>query len=333
MGNRTSGRLRIALWAVALLIACLVLGFAGRIHLVGQVLSVSWLPALAVALIIVAVGLAVGAAFPWPVRSPRELADPEPLLPIPAVPDREAHPFVLAIRQLETRSGSSTLAFNISVKIATDGIVDGQRPRPLCLLSEGELTKALGLNVERLRSYLIERPVSPDEDVLDLTVRHPSGSELLCIGAGVPNGQQLRLLLPILRRYYDPIIIDCRSDDRWFTEVAIDASDVLLLIGLRTPDSAAAAARWADAGWERGITGQMAEVLNRVRANPAESAGLGSGLQYRASIPEDPMVVASDGKGMPWILDFESRAATAATNIVQKLLPRMMVGRGAEHAA
>ncbi len=219
------------------------------------------------------------------------------------------------------------------MKIATDGMIDGRRPRPLCLLSEGELTRALALEPEPLRSYFAERPVSPDEDVLGLAIRHATGCELICMGPGSPNGQQLRLSMPILRRYYDPIVIDCRTDDRWLTEVAVDTCDVLLLVGLPTRDSAVAAARWADAGWERGITGQMAEVTNRLRGGAASVGGLGSGLQHRALIPEDPLVVSSDLKGLPWILDFDSRAAAAASDLGETLLPRLMGIREAEYVA
>jgi hypothetical protein len=333
MGSNVSTVLRVALWSIAVLGGAGAVGVAGRIQVVPEVLSILWLPSLVVAAIAAAAAAAVGVAFPWPSRDPREPAEPEPLLGRVSAPDREAHPYVLAVRQLEPRAGASTLAFNIAAKVATDGILDGHRPRPLCLLSEGELAKALGLESEPLRSYFTERPVSPDEDVLGLAVRHPTGCELLCMGPGAPNGQQLRLLMPILRRYYDPIVIDCRSDDRWLTEVAVDACDVLLLVGLPTRDSVVAAARWADAGWERGITGQMAEVTNRVRAGPGSLAGLGSGLQHHALIPEDPLVVSSDVNGLPWILDFDSRAAAAASDLVERLLPRMMAAREAEHAA
>jgi hypothetical protein len=331
MGSNLSPTLRLAVWSSALLIGAVVVGIAGRIQPMGELLSMLWVPALVMAVIAGTAAVVVGAVFPWPSRDPREAADTEPVLGRVSAPDREAHPYVLALRQLEPRAGSSTLAFNIAVKVATDGMVDGRRPRPLCLLSEGELTRVLALESEPLRAYLTERPVSPDEDVLGLAIRHATGCELICMGPGAPNGQQLRLLMPILRRYYDPIVIDCRPDDRWLTEVAVDTCDVLLLVGLPTPDSAVGAARWADAGWERGITGQMAEVTNQLRA--AAVGGLGSGLQHRASIPEDPLVVSSDLKGVPWILDFDSRAAAAASDLVERLLPRVMGVREGEHAA
>jgi len=239
---------------------------------------------------------------------------------------------VLSLHPLEPRAGTSTIAFNLAVKAAVSGVTADCRPRPLCLLREGDLAAALGLDDKAVVAYFGGRPVSADEDILDLAVRHPSGCELLCIGGGAPNGQQLRLLMPVLRRFYDPIVIDCPTDDRWLTEVAVDVSDVVALVGLPTVESASAAARWADRGWERGITGELVELTNRVRAGRRESEGLGSGLQYRASIPEDPLVLSHDRQGLPWILDFESRAGVATADLLQRLLLKLM-GREVSSAA
>jgi len=85
-------------------------------------------------------------------------------------------------------------------------------------------------------------------------------------------------------------------------------------------------------GGERGITGELVELTNRVRAGRRESEGLGSGLQYRASIPEDQLVLSHDRQGLPWILNFESRAGVATADLLQRLLLKLM-GREVRSAA
>ncbi len=333
MGSKAVHPLRLVICAVVALAGAALLSLAADgIGVVGNGLSSVWLPALGVVLLLGVVGAAVGAAFPWPARAADEAAGAEPLLPPPSVPAREATPFVLSLHPLEPRAGTSTIAFNLAVKAAVSGVTADCRPRPLCLLREGDLAAALGLDDKAVVAYFAGRPVSADEDILDLAVRHPSGCELLCIGGGAPNGQQLRLLMPVLRRFYDPIVIDCPTDDRWLTEVAVDVSDVVALVGLPTVESASAAARWADRGWERGITGELVELTNRVRAGRRESEGLGSGLQYRASIPEDQLVLSHDRQGLPWILNFESRAGVATADLLQRLLLKLM-GREVSSAA
>ena len=54
--------------------------------------------------------------------------------------------------------------------------------------------------------------------------------------------------------------------------------------------------------------------------------------EYRASIPEDKLVLSHDRQGLPWILNFESRAGVATANLLQRLLPKLM-GREVGSAA
>ncbi|MGI0130841.1 MAG: hypothetical protein ACREEC_11960 [Thermoplasmata archaeon] len=253
------------------------------------------------------------------------------LAPSALAPCKRVSP-VISLLALEPRAGSTTIAFNLAVQVAVAGVQGDRRPRPVCLLRDGEQTAAIGLDPQALASYFRSHPVSADEEVVELAVRHPTGCELFCIGDGGLSGQQLRLLLPVLRRFYDLIVIDCPTDDHWLREVAVDASDATLLVGLPSSDSASAASAWADRAWERGIVGKMAVVTNRVQAGQRLPDGLGSGLQNQISIPEDRLVASHDRQGLPWVIRFESSARVAADELSRQLVPQLM-GQRVGHAA
>ncbi len=333
MGNSAVRPIRLVAWSVLVVAAASGLGLiAGRVALVGNVLAQAWLPLLAAVIAVVGIGFAVGAAFPWPTRGAREPTDPEPLLPEPSVPAIAKLPAVISLRALEPLAGSTTLAFNLGVRAAASGAVHGRRPRPICLLQAGDLTTALGLTPEPLASYVAGRPVSVEDDIVDVVVRHPSGCELLCIGRDTLDGHWLRMLVPRLRKFYDLIVIDCPTDDRWLRHVAVDVSDVVLLVGLPTLASAKAAADEADAAWELRSSHRFVEVTNREKAGPGARDGLWSGLSQRAAIPNDPLVAESDRQGLPWSLTFESHAARAAAELLERLLPSL-IGREVTSAA
>src|SRR6202011_4053388 len=133
---------------------------------------------------------------------------PRPVLPA----SHRSRPLV-SFHAMEPGAGSSTLCFNLGTLLAAEGIVDDgseiRRPRPVCLLGAGPLSSRLELDPQPLTDYLTRNPVSIGEEILGLAMRHPAGLELLSISEGAINGQRLRLLLPILRKHYDVILLDC----------------------------------------------------------------------------------------------------------------------------
>ncbi len=143
---------------------------------------------------------------------------------------------------------------------------------------------------------------------------------------GAINGQRLRLLLPILRNHYDVILLDCPSGDRWLTEVAVDLSELVLVVGLSSRRSAAAATAWADEAWRRGFEGRSAVIVNRVGPDDPVPEGLVGGFLYKTQLPEDPSTSAADAHALPWSLAFNSLAGRhlreAAWEALSVYLPR-----------
>jgi len=192
------------------------------------------------------------------------------------------------------------------------------------LLTAGQLTTSLGLDPAPLSNYFLSHRASVDESVVDLAVRHPSGCELLCVGPDTLNGQRLRLLIPVLRRAYDLVVLEVPSGDRWLIDVAVETSDVSLLIARPTPKSASATAAWADRAWERGLEGKLALIVDQAAATKPMPTSLMSGLLHLAVVPDDRVVATNDLKGFPWVLRFESRARDALARFARQLLPDLM---------
>ena len=289
------------------------------------VLALGWLPAIVVVVVFGLAAAVVAVAFPWPTPTPGEPTNAEPLIPPPSLPACRRVSPVVALHALEPRCGSTTLAFNLAVHVAALGTVSGgRRPRPICLLIAGEMTTALGLDPAPLSSYFASHPASADESVVDIAVRHPTGCELLCVGPDTLNGQRLRLLIPMLRRAYDLVVVELPVGDRWLTDVAVETSDVSLLIGRPTMESASAAAAWADRAWERGLEGKLAIIVNRVAAGQPRPLSLMSALLHMAVVPDDQVVAANDLRGFAWMLRFESRARIALTGFSHQLFPDLM---------
>ena len=273
-------------------------------------LNHAWLPAVLVTALLVAVAVGTVVVFRSDSSPPEDRV--EPLIPRAVLPpSRRSQPLV-SFHGLEPGAGSSTLCFNLGTLLAAEGIVgegaEGRRPRPLCLLEAGRLSARLELDPQPFTDYLSHNPVSIGEEILGLAKRHPTGLELLSISEGAINGQRLRLLLPILRKHYDVILLDCPSGDRWLTEVAVDLSELVLVVGLSSRRSAAAAAAWADEAWRRGFEGRSAVIVNRVGPDDQVPEGLVGGFLHRTELPEDPSVSAADAHALPWSLAFNSLA-------------------------
>ena len=296
--------LSLGLWATAF--------FANPVRPQAQgFLDSAWLPILVASLILAGVAIGIVALIRSPGSNPEDRV--EPLLPIPALPTSRRRQPLISVHALEPGAGSSTLCFNLGALLAAEGTVSddsgARRPRPLCLLQAGQLSSRLELDAEPLSQYLALNPVSIGEEIVSLAKRHPTGCELLCISEGALNGQKLRLLIPILRKHYDAILLDCPVGDRWLTEVAVDLSELVLALGLPTRRSSTAAGAWADDAWRRGFEGRTALILNRVEHDDPVPPALVGGFIHQAQLPDDQLVAAADAHGLPWSLAFDSLAA------------------------
>ena len=322
-----------------LLTAALAIGVAtaiaaallsNRLPWLNEALAWSWLPATVLVLLLICVAAGTTFALPRPAHVSSDSALPEPVVPKPSVPQCRRRPAIISLHGLEAQAGSTSIAFNLAVEVASAGLVDGRRPRPICVLRGGPLTSTVGLDPGPFTDYCRSRLATVGEDVIDLTERHPSGCEVLCIADGVLDGHRLRLLVSTLRQFYDLILIDCPPGDRWLTDSAFDASEVSLLIGLSTPESARAAVPWSDISWQYGLDSRFALVVNRASAATRTPSLLSAAFANVALIPED--VSAANALELPWVLRPESRAGRAITEIARRLVPNL-AAKDESHAA
>jgi len=329
LASRDGRRARYGLPASAVASLAVVLALWMGAVLVGpirpalqELLKLAGLPSVVVAgLLMLAFGIVLASLGPAEATSEARV---EPLLPRPSMPPGRRQRPVLSLHALEPGAGATSLCFNIGVRLAAEGLVpegDGaRRPRPVCLLQTGQLTHALGLEPAALSDYLSRNPVSVGEELVGLAVRHPTGCELLAVNEGVLNGQRLKLLIPLLRRFYDAILIDCPAGDRWLAEVAVDLSELVLPVALPTRRSASAAAAWADEAWRRGFEGRTAVVVNRIGAGDRVPAELVAGYLHQLQIPDDHLAAAGDSHGVPWVLVSASDAGRQLTEAVDAAL-------------
>ena len=199
------------------------------------------------------------------------------------------------------------------------GIIDGRRPRPICLLRAGALTGTVGLDPKPFTDYCRSHMATVGDEVIELAERHPSGCEVLCVADGVLDGHRLRLLVSVLRRFYDLVVIDCPPGDRWLTDSAFDASEVSLLVGLPSEQSAAAAVPWLDMSWRYGLDARFGLLVNRVTAKSTTPQMLLAAFANRALIPED--AVTNNPLELPWVLRPESLAGQGLSELVAISVP------------
>src|SRR6266567_5442332 len=238
MGSRAIHLVAALAIGVALAIAAAI--SADRIRVVDRLLTLSWVPAVILALLLIGVAAAIGFTLPQPAMPSGKPAQPEPVVPSPTVPVCRRKPPVISVHGLEPQAGCTSIAFNLAVEVAAAGMIDGRRPRPICLLRAGVLTSTVGLDPKPFTDYCRSHMAAVGDEVIQLAERHPSGCEVLCVADGVLDGHRLRLLSSVLRRFYDVVILDCPPGDRWLTDTAFDASEVSLLVGLPTEESAKA---------------------------------------------------------------------------------------------
>src|SRR6266702_3867883 len=328
MASRTI-RLAAALaMGVALAIASAI--GSDTILLVDRLLALSWVPAVILALLLIAMATAIGFTLPQPAMPSGKPAQPEPVVPSPTVPECRRKPAVISVHGLESQAGCTSIAFNVAVEVASVGMIDGRRPRPICLLRAGPLTSTVGLDSKPLSDYCRSHMATVGDEVVELAERHPSGCEILCVADGVLDGHRLRLLISALRRFYDLVVIDCPPGDRWLTDSAFDASEVSLLVGLPSEQSAAAAVPWSDMSWRYGLDARFGLLVNRVSAKSRIPQLLPAAFANRALIPED--AVTTNPLELPWVLRPDSRAGQALSELAAMLVPDF-AAKEAIHAA
>jgi hypothetical protein len=317
MANRTN-RLAAAL-AIGVTLAVAAAISSDNIRVVDRLLTLSWVPAVILAMLLIAVATAIGFTLPPPAILSGKPAQPEPVVPRPTVPECRRKPPVISVHGLEPQAGCTSIAFNLAVEVAAAGMIDGRRPRPICLLRAGALTSTVGLDPKPFTDYCRSHMATVGDEVIELAERHPSGCEVLCVADGVLDGHRLRLLVSVLRRFYDLVVIDCPPGDRWLTDSAFDASEVSLLVGLPSEQSAAAAIPWSDMSWRYGLDARFGLLVNRVSAKSKVPQLLLAAFANRAFIPED--TVTSNPLELPWVLRPDSRAGQALSELAAIVVP------------
>lgn len=328
MGSRAI-RLAAALAiGVALAIAAAISSDAIRV--VDRLLTLSWVPAVILVLLLISVAAAIGFTLPQPAMLSGKTVQPEPVVPRPTVPECRRKPAVISVHGLESQAGCTSIAFNLAVEVAAVGMIDGRRPRPICILRAGLLTSTVGLDPKPFTDYCRSHTATVGDEVIEVAERHPSGCEVLCVADGVLDGHRLRLLISVLRRFYDLVIIDCPPGDRWLTDSAFDASEVSLLVGLPSEQSATAAVPWSDMSWRYGLDARFGLLINRVKPKSKIPQLLVAAFANRALIQEDS--VTSSPLELPWVLRPDSRAGQTLSELAATLVPDL-AGKEEVHAA
>jgi hypothetical protein len=271
--------------------------------------------------------LLAAASAAWLALRPRpiDVADhEEPLLDSPRVPACRSPRPVVVLAGLEPSAGVSTLAFNLAVTAAADGM----SPRPVCVLRDCPLARALELDPQPLERYLgVHHEVDPD--LVNLAVRHPSGCELLCLGGGQ---EHLPSLVAELARHYDAVLVDGALGERPLMDVVTEMADVLVLVGLPAASSVRSAGTWIERAWAMSLQDRTILLVNRVVAHEPPPRELELAFPHTAELPDEPRIADADRDGIPWSLDRRQPASQQLAAIAAQL---MLAGHddGVGHAA
>jgi Mrp family chromosome partitioning ATPase len=273
-----------------------------------------------VALLVIVVVAATAVTARRPDLDEGSAIEEEPFLPEPTAPAIRGRCPVVG---LEPGAGASSFAFNLAVVAAAEGLVveDGaaRRPRPLCLLSEGELADRLGLDPGPLERHLRRHSGLIGDELVDVTTRHLSGCELLCVPRGMVARHQLRLLGMAIGRHYDLIVVDAAFDDDNLRVAVEDVADVLVAVTLPSVQSAEAGTRLLEGGrrWRLATIGLLVN-RSRVRTRPLD---LALGFGHLAAFPDEPFVAEADLRAVPWSLAPSSSCRRVMLRFARRLLP------------
>src|SRR5438105_8385766 len=152
--------------------------------MLSSLLAWSWIPALTLSLLLMVAATGVAYTAPRPTSLSAEAAMAEPVVRKPTVPQCRRQPAVISVHGLEARAGCTSIALNLAVEFAAAGLIDGQRPRPICLLRAGPLTSTVGLDPRPFSDYCRSHMATFGEDVIDLAERHAPRCEILCVPDG-----------------------------------------------------------------------------------------------------------------------------------------------------
>ena len=252
----------------------------------------------------------------------------EPHLPKPTAPRCRGRCPLIGFMDLEPGAGGSSVAFNLAVLTAVEGrplTEDGtaRRPRPLCLLSEGQLTEALDLDPDPVECHLDQNSGRVAVDLVDAALRHPSGCELLCLPRGRVGRHQLRLLRLALDRYYDLVVVDCSAIDVDLREGVEDTADVLVAVSVPSLRSADAAASLLEGTARASRLASTVLLVNQARAQPHPLDELAIGFGHRAVLPHDHLVPEADRRGLPWSLAPNCVSGRLLRELAGQLLPEL----------
>jgi hypothetical protein len=273
----------------------------------------------------VALLLLAAASAAWLAVRPRhiEMADhDEPVLGPPRMPACRSPRPVVVLAGLEPLAGVSTLAFNLAVTVA----VDGRRPRPVCLLRDSPLARALELAPRSLDGHLAGHRYRVGPDLVNLAVRHPSGCELLCIGGA---DERLSDLVAELAQHYDVVVVDGALGERPVMDVVTELADALVLVGLPSASSIRTAGIWMERVWATGLQDRTALVVNGVAACSPPPRELQLAFLFGAELPADPRVADMDREGTPWSLDRRRASSRQLAAIAAQLVRALSDGHAA----
>lgn len=248
-----------------------------------------------------------------PARVPVE----EPLEVAPDLMTCHGRSPVVVLVGLQQGAGVTTLAFNLAVCLAL------RAARPICLLAEGPLTRALGLDPQPLDDLVTRRPYRVGPEVVNVAVRHASGCELLCLASSGRGIDNIRPLVSELSRHYDAVLLDGGCGGRSVVDISVDIAEALLLVALPTGESVETAGRWIEWVYSHSIEGKTALILNRVPAWPSAPLALRLAFLHYAQLPFEPSVAALDHGGVPWAADGRLCAARTLIAVTRQLFPML----------
>jgi len=212
--------------------------------------------------------------------------------------------------------GKTTVATNLAAAVLSNRVL---KMRPALLdfdVDFGSVAEALGYGLEALEqgrtvahwSYIADEPQRPEE-IEDLLMEHPSGLWVLP-APRLPEEEALltadlaRKILSSVRRFYDPVIVDCTIDLRDSTIVALQEATRVIVVSTLDYQAMGRLAKVAEKMGQLGVSPtKIMVVLNRVREDSTfrlrDAVDLLSHyhFQFVEAIPWDPNVEDATNEG------------------------------------